>query len=567
MISEYIEKLLRYGKEKLFLPAENLNYARNRLIRLTECSEYERVSGKVTVPGSFEQAVSPILSYVLDKGLVRECEAEDFSCALADAVMPDPFEYRKLLSALQPEERMAFAARFARESGYVKSGENLRWKAENTKGRLIVTVNTAKPEKDNKATEKALEKEAPGYPRCDICAECEGFGRQGANRQNLRIMPMKLCGENWFWQFSPYMYFREHGIAVSEAHTPMRTDKKTVAQLLDFVSEYPFYFIGCNAALPRVGGSILTHRHFQGGRERMPIFDAPVFWMKKDGKYTGCEKTAFAFPLRGETENEGALSSFYLRQDTCYYKETSSGDEVDEGIADWYNSVICLRSENKDALTERAAAIIDVFENYSDENADIIARSGDKQHNAVSVTALNSGWKFTLYLILRNNRTDALYPEGIFHAHPRYHALKKEAIGLIEAMGYFILPGRLEKELAQAALFMEKGGFRISELPAELVKFTDMFESIDRSERSGRETTPSGRATREERTNEGSNHGDDRGEKLFTPPLPAAAATEKIKDYIGHACEGILCDTAIFKNDGKGRAAFMRFMKEAGIIS
>lgn len=134
-------------------------------------------------------------------------------------------------------------------------------------------------------------------------------------------------------------------------------------------------------------------------------------------------------------------------------------------------------------------------------------------------------------------------------------------------MGYFILPGRLEKELAQAALFMEKGGFRISELPAELVKFTDMFESIDRSERSGRETTPSGRATREERTNEGSNHGDDRGEKLFTPPLPAAAATEKIKDYIGHACEGILCDTAIFKNDGKGRAAFMRFMKEAGIIS
>lgn len=224
--------------------------------------------------------------------------------------------------------------------------------------------------------------------------------------------------------FSVYVFQRTRHSRFGSAHSYAHGQKDSrTASGFCFGISVLFYRMQRRSA---ESGRFHTHSpSFSGGQRAHADIRRPCFLDEKDGKYTGCEKTAFAFPLRGETENEGALSSFYLWQDTCYYKETSSGDEVDEGIADWYNSVICLRSENKDALTERAAAIIDVFENYSNENADIIARSGDKQHNAVSVTALNSGWKFTLYLILRNNRTDELYPEGIFHAHPRYHALKK----------------------------------------------------------------------------------------------------------------------------------------------
>ena len=246
---------------------------------------------------------------------------------------------------------------------------------------------------------------AGGYPKCTICHENEGF--KNRNKKTLRTVDIVLNKEKWFWQFSPYGYFYQHGIAVNYLHTPMHVDADTFHRLMDFVDEFPHYFIGCNAALPRIGGSVLAHDHYQGGGEILPMHKASAKMIFVNDKYA---------------------------------------DAIVE-IVNWPNTVFRVVSKNRNTIGDISEIIRDKWVKYNDPEQDIICCDDEGVHSAVSPTVVKTERGYEMSLILRNNMTSDIYPDGIFHAHPEFHVIKKESIGLIEAQGLFILPGRLEKEL------------------------------------------------------------------------------------------------------------------------
>lgn len=483
MIGKSVDAFVRYAQKRLCLDERNILWVKNRIATLIGA---ENVSGDGTQEfTSIEEAVQPLIEYALKKGKIDKKGEQWLMCALADTVMLSPSEFdRKFKEFESNEQAMEWVATYSENCGYIKAKDikkNIVWKAENTKGKIVVTINTAKPEKDNKLTEKLLRDKTERYPLCDICRENEGFSKKGFYKQNLRTVSLNLGGEAWFWQFSPYAYFDRHGIAINCKHTPMKVDGKAVEKLLDFVEMFPFYFIGCNAALPRVGGSILAHEHFQGGKEDMPIFDAPIEIIKRD--------------------------------------------VVNIGKVDWYNNVLYLESKDKKEIGKVGAKIIEFYDDYRDESVGLIPFSGSEKHNAVSVTARKKGSSYVLYLILRNNRVSEKFPYGIFHAYEQFHNIKKESIGLIEAMGRFILPGRLKDELnGVREVLIDKRS--LENLSENLIKHTDMIKVIGKKKIE--------------------NCGD---------------ANLEIKRYVESVCEEILKNTAIFKEDDKGRVAYNSFLK------
>ena len=492
--------LVKFAERRLELNSADEIYCSNLIAEETGESAPLSVSTPVECESyssdSPEELLKRIFKKAVENGKCGEGEYEEFSCRIMDILTPRPSEVRAgFYKRYKQNKRNAFEYYHALSvsSCYIKKeavSRNIKWISDNTEKPLEITINLSKPEKNNIETAARLKAPA-SYPKCAICAENEGYTGNGTFRRNLRIVPVKLNGEDWFIQFSPYAYFDEHLIAVNREHTPMKISGDTILKLLDFTDFAPFYFIGCNACLPIVGGSILAHDHFQGGLHEMPLF-------KCGGKLR-------VFPPDFEGE--------------AY-------------IADWYNSVIVLKGADKKNTAAAANGIIRQWNVYSDESLGIIAET-DARHNAVTPIARKEGGGYTVYLILRNNRTDSSFPEGIFHAHREYHNIKSEAIGLIEAMGLFILPPRLKRQLNTVKNFLTGEERLLSSLSGEDSIQKDFIVKL--LSEYGASNTPK-------------------------------EAENIIKNEVSAVCENILRNTAVFKDDEKGREGFVRFLKKGRLL-
>ena len=358
------------------------------------------------------------------------------------------------------------------------------WIVNDEKGGLEITINLSKPEKSNSDVKKALSA-APKYPKCVICPENMGYAGHGTTRQNLRGHNMILGGDPWFWQFSPYAYFNEHGIAINASHTPMVVEEKNITNVLDFIDYVPEYFIGFNAALPIIGGSILAHDHYQGGRYTLPVF-------KSKDKYLFTAKTH---------------------------------PNVKISILNWYNNVIRLESTSRTEIEAVAQQIVRTWKSYDDVENNIIART-NVQHSSITCISRYDN-KYIVDLILRNNVTSEEYPDGVYHAHPEYHNIKKEAIGLIEAGGMFILPARLKRQLAIVSDCLQVNELNLDLLQEDMLVHKDMIQRLV------------------------DNHG---------IGLSEDKANNVIKLEIERICREILYNTAVYKDTEAGNNGFIKFM-------
>lgn len=504
-IYPHIENLLYYAQTHLLLDDLDVIYVRNQLLdelKLDSYEFYEVDYDGIDELGLPDKVLEPIINYAVSKNIITEVESEKFADKIMGIVMMLPSDTVDMFLDMHrksPAKAFEWFYDYAVKSNYVKSSKiakNKHWEAKGTKGKIEVSINLARPEKKNSETAKLTKSEtANKYPACVICKDNEGISANGMYRRTLRTIPLTLDNENWFWQYSPYAYFNQHGIAVSENHTPMKVNKSTFKKLFDFVDYSPNYFIGCNAALPIVGGSILTHDHFQGGKSLLPMHKAPVL------------KTV----------------------------KSSDAPYVKIEVLDWYNSAIRLTFTNKNNLADFAETIRVAWENYTDESVDIIAKTDKGQHNAITPIArkLNDG-NYLLDIIFRNNRTSEEYPEGIFHSHPEYFPIKSESIGLIEAMGLFILPGRLDSQLSRIEKFLTKEEkYSESKLDEDLLPLKDIIAKLVKESGSSK--------------------------------LSQIEAQLNIKDEVNRICEGILDNTAVFKKDATGVEAFDKFLASINI--
>ena len=328
-----------------------------------------------------------------------------------------------------PEAATDWYYQFSQDTDYIlryRIAKDVKWVAPTPYGDLDITINLSKPEKDPRAIAAAKTAPQGGYPKCQLCRENEGYaGRMNhPARQNHRIIPITIDGKDWFFQYSPYVYYNEHCIVFNGAHVPMKIDRSAFRKLLDFVKQFPHYFVGSNADLPIVGGSILSHDHFQGGRYTFAMEKAPV---EKEVSFPGFE-------------------------------------DVECGIVKWPMSVIRLRSADDDRLVDLAEKILTTWRGYTDEAAFIFAETDGEPHNTITPIARMRDGKFELDLVLRNNITTEEYPLGVYHPHQELHHIKKENIGLIEVMGLAVQPSRLKGELADLAdAFVEGRDIRADE--------------------------------------------------------------------------------------------------------
>lgn len=504
LIYPSVESLLYYAQAHLLLDDLDVIWARNLLLdelRLHDYVQYEVDYDAIEALDRPDTVLEPLVTYAVENGIITEDKREYFAGKLMNIVCKRPAEVTDIFNDLHrknPVKAFDWLHDYGIKSDYIKLtkiGENIKWDAKGTRGKLEITINTCRPEKNNKETAEALKAQKSDYPACTICKENEGYAFGGQIRQTLRTVPLELGGEEWFWQFSPYAYFNQHGIAVNSEHVPMKIDDFTIVKLFDFVDFMPGYFIGCNAALPRIGGSVLTHDHFQGGAKLMPMHKAEARIKLKSKEYP------------------------YI--DMC--------------VVDWYNSVLRLSCSNREKLIEFAQKVNTAWKEYSDESVGILAKT-DEQHNAITPIVRKADDKYIIDIIFRNNRTDKEYPDGIFHAHPEYHNIKSESIGLIEAMGLFVLPGRLARQTAEIEKYLTKEEkYSEAKLAPDMQCHKAMIEKLIKSSGSGK--------------------------------ISAVEAKLNIKDEINRVCEEILYNTAVFKEDEQGKAAFLKFLATLGIES
>jgi UDPglucose--hexose-1-phosphate uridylyltransferase len=368
---------------------------------------------------ALEDILKEMLDYAAANGLMEDdiTHRDLFDTKIMSKLLPRPSEvirtFWKLYKEESPKAATDYYYKFSQDTDYIRRyrvQKDMRWKAATEYGNLDITINLSKPEKDPKAIAAAKAAPQSDYPKCLLCPENEGYaGRiNHPARQNHRIIPMELGGENWNLQYSPYVYYTEHCIVFSGKHSPMVINESTFQKLLDFVTKFPHYFIGSNADLPIVGGSILTHEHFQGGHFSFPMERAPI---ERKVVFTGYE-------------------------------------DVTAGIVKWPMSVLRLTCTHKERLCKLANKILLCWRKYTDKEAFIFAKTGGEPHNTITPIARRRGEAYELDLVLRNNITTAEHPLGVYHPHAELHHIKKENIGLIEVMGLTVLPARLKKELA-----------------------------------------------------------------------------------------------------------------------
>ena len=414
-VNVYITALINYGLNKgLFDPCDKA-FMINGILEVLRLDSFEPAETRTM---SLEEILQGLLEDAMARGVcANDITSRDlFDTKLMGVLTPPPREVRSKFAALyekSPEEATEWYYRFSQDTDYIRRyrvQKDMRWKTATEYGNLDITINLSKPEKDPKAIAAAKAAPQSDYPKCLLCPENEGYaGRMNhPARQNHRIIPMELAGENWNLQYSPYVYYTEHCIVFNSQHTPMVINKATLQKLLDFVTKFPHYFIGSNADLPIVGGSILTHEHFQGGHFSFPMERAPI---ERKISFKGYE-------------------------------------DVTAGIVKWPMSVIRLTCPDRDRLCDLATKILLHWRIYTDKEAFIFAKTSGELHNTITPIARRRGEAFELDLVLRNNITTEEHPLGVYHPHAELHHIKKENIGLIEVMGLAVLPARLKQELA-----------------------------------------------------------------------------------------------------------------------
>lgn len=426
MIDSAIKKLVRYGLETGLIEESDTIYVTNRLLELLEKEEYLD-DGEEYRNIQLEQTLKELLGYACEHGIIKDTvTARDlFDTKLMAVLTPRPSEVIRIFHEKYKESPRAatdYFYKLCRDSDYIRRyrvKKDLRWKTVTPYGALDITVNLSKPEKDPKAIAAAKDAPQSSYPKCLLCPENEGYAGTLTKpaRQNHRVIPIELGGEKWGFQYSPYVYYNEHCIAFNYEHTPMKIDKAAFQKLFGFVKRFPHYFIGSNADLPIVGGSILSHEHFQGGRYEFPMAKAPV-------------EQEFSFKGYGQ---------------------------VEAGIVKWPMSVIRLSCPDVEPLVELGGKILERWRDYSDKESFIYAYTDGEAHNTITPIARKRGGAYELDLVLRNNITTKEHPLGVYHPHRELHHIKKENIGLIEVMGLAVLPARLKTELDLLAEYLAAG--------------------------------------------------------------------------------------------------------------
>lgn len=424
-VSQAIENLLTYAEAKALIEPLDRPYYRNLLLDALDLDapDVETVALE-DVPETATQLLKALCDLAVERGLVEDMSyARDlFGTRLMGLLTPSPKQVRETFRAQltqgQPQEATQTFYQMCRNCDYIKVdaiAQNVRYFAQSPVGELEITINLSKPEKDPREIAKLKNAPSVGYPKCMLCVENPGYrGRSNfPARQNHRVVPMTLAGQDWYLQYSPYAYYPEHCIVFNSQHVPMRISRGTFERLFDFVKQLPHYMLGSNADLPIVGGSILNHDHFQGGRYNFPMDQAKV---------------------------------------RCQLQSAVPG--VKAALLDWPMSTIQLTGKDENALIDEASRILDAWRAYSDASCDILAETDGTPHNTITPILRKKDDVYCLNLVLRNNRTSDEHPLGIFHPHAPLHHIKKENIGLIEVMGLFILPGRLKKELAELSAYL-----------------------------------------------------------------------------------------------------------------
>lgn len=446
MIEESIAKLVQYGMEQGLLQEEDRIYAINRILEVLKLDDYQEQE-QVPEHPDLEETLNELLDYAAEKGLMENNSVvyrDLFDTKLMDCLMPRPSEvtakFRELYQK-SPVEATDYFYKLSQDSNYIRRyriKKDMRWSVPSPYGDIDISINLSKPEKDPKAIAAAKLAKQSGYPKCLLCKENVGYAGRVNHpaRQNHRIIPLKINGTDWGFQYSPYVYYNEHCIVFNFEHIPMKIERATFVKLFDFIKLFPHYFIGSNADLPIVGGSILSHDHYQGGHYTFAMAKAPI-------------EQHFMIP---------------------------GYEDVEAGIVKWPLSVIRIRSGNEKRLIDLAEHILECWRGYTDEAAFVFAETDGEPHNTITPIARKVGDTFELDLTLRNNITTEEYPLGVYHPHAEYHHIKKENIGLIEVMGLAILPARLKEEMELLAEYLvEKKDVRSCEA---LEKHADWAEKM-----------------------------------------------------------------------------------------
>ena len=438
-----IGELAEYGVKTGLIPESERNYAINLLLDIFHEDAYE---ANETKGEELEDILKGLLDIAVDKGLIEDSivNRDLFDTRLMNAITPRPGEvirkYQELF-ARSPKDATDWFYKFCGDSDYIRryrAKKDVKWTVDTDFGVLDITINLAKPEKDPKAIAAAAKMAQSSYPKCQLCVENMGYaGRLNhPARQTLRIMPITINGSEWGFQYSPYGYYNEHCILLNGEHVPMAINEDCFKKMFDFISQYPHYMIGSNADLPIVGGSILSHDHYQGGNYEFAMAKAPI---EKAFKFKGFE-------------------------------------DVEAGIVKWPMSVIRLRCADHKRLTQLSSKILASWRAYTDEAAFVFAETDGVPHNTTTPIARKKGDSFEIDLVLRNNITTDEHPMGVYHPHKQYHHIKKENIGLIEVMGLAILPSRLVSELeAVKNAILNNDDLRASELTASHADWVEEF--------------------------------------------------------------------------------------------
>ncbi|HJF53498.1 MAG TPA: UDP-glucose--hexose-1-phosphate uridylyltransferase [Butyricicoccus pullicaecorum] len=427
MIDTAVAKLVRYAENTGLIAPEDHIWAVNTLLEALKLNSYEEPvldDAPIDLPA--------VLDELMDDAHARGVMENDsivyrdlFDTSLMGRLTPPPREVIakfRALYAQNPVEATNWYYKFSQDTNYIRRdriARDMQWKADTAYGELDITINLSKPEKDPKAIAAARDLPAASYPKCQLCPENAGYAGRVNHpaRQNHRIIPITIDQTPWYMQYSPYVYYNEHCIVFNSVHTPMKIDRACFRKLLDFIGQFPHYFVGSNADLPIVGGSILAHDHFQGGRYEFAMAKAPV-------------------------ETELHFTGF---------------DDIRAGIVRWPMSVIRLTAADPDRLVELADRILNAWRGYTDAEATIFAETDGVPHNTITPIARRRGSDYEIDLVLRNNLTTEEHPLGLYHPHAELHHIKKENIGLIEVMGLAVLPARLKNELAVLGEKMVKG--------------------------------------------------------------------------------------------------------------
>ena len=413
---ELIAALVQYGIDTGLTPACERIYTTNLLLDQFHEDDYEEPDA---IPSL---SLEEILEGLLDEACRRELIPDSityrdlFDTRLMNCLMPRPSQIQETFRkkyAVSPKEATDYFYKLSQDSNYIRCYrvcKDQKWKVPSIYGDIDITINLSKPEKDPKAIAAAGKAKASAYPKCQLCMENEGYAGRVNHpaRENHRIIPLTINDSQWGFQYSPYVYYNEHCIVFNGQHTPMKIDRAAFRKLFDFVKQFPHYFLGSNADLPIVGGSILSHDHFQGGNYTFAMAKAPI-------------------------ELPVTIPGY---------------DDVEAGIVKWPLSVLRIRHKDENRLIDLATHVLDCWRSYTDEDAFIFACTDGEPHNTITPIARKVGDTYELDLTLRNNITTEEHPLGVYHPHAKLHHIKKENIGLIEVMGLAVLPSRLKQEMA-----------------------------------------------------------------------------------------------------------------------